>query len=199
MVAMRILHILDHSLPLHSGYAFRTVAILREQRALGWETLQLTTPRHGAIAADVEDVDGLALSSHAACGEAALSRMPGAVYLQEMAATARRIAELVGNVSPGRPARALAGAECAAGAVGRPQPRHSRRVRGARALGGRRGDHGTTTEGSLRYRASRALETFALRRADHVTTICEGLRTEIAARGIARGPHHRHSECGRHE
>jgi hypothetical protein len=42
---MRILHVLDHSLPLHSGYAFRTAAILREQRALGWETLQLTTPR----------------------------------------------------------------------------------------------------------------------------------------------------------
>jgi len=30
---MRILHILDHSLPLHSGHTFRTAAILREQRA----------------------------------------------------------------------------------------------------------------------------------------------------------------------
>jgi glycosyltransferase involved in cell wall biosynthesis len=47
-------------------------------------------------------------------------------------------------------------------------------------------DHGRTREGSLRYSASRALESFALRRADHVTTICEGLRDEIAARGIAR-------------
>ena len=28
---MRILHILDHSLPPHSGYSFRTVAILRER------------------------------------------------------------------------------------------------------------------------------------------------------------------------
>ena len=45
-------------------------------------------------------------------------------------------------------------------------------------------DHGTTREGSLRYRASRALETWALRRADHVTTICEGLRGDIVARGI---------------
>ena len=45
-------------------------------------------------------------------------------------------------------------------------------------------DHGTTTEGSLRYRASRALETHALRRAGHVTTICEGLRREIVDRGI---------------
>jgi PEP-CTERM/exosortase A-associated glycosyltransferase len=47
-------------------------------------------------------------------------------------------------------------------------------------------DHGTTTEGSLRYRLSRMLETHALRRVDHVTTICEGLRTEIVGRGLPR-------------
>jgi glycogen(starch) synthase len=46
-------------------------------------------------------------------------------------------------------------------------------------------DHGTTIEGSLRYRASRALETFALRHADQVTTICEGLRGDIAMRGLS--------------
>jgi PEP-CTERM/exosortase A-associated glycosyltransferase len=45
-------------------------------------------------------------------------------------------------------------------------------------------DHGTTTERSARYRASRAVETFALRRADAVTTICEGLRGEVIGRGI---------------
>ena len=44
---MRILHILDHSLPLHSGYTFRTVAILAQQRALGWETLHLTGAKQG--------------------------------------------------------------------------------------------------------------------------------------------------------
>ena len=30
---MRILHILDHSIPLHSGYTFRTAALLREAAA----------------------------------------------------------------------------------------------------------------------------------------------------------------------
>jgi PEP-CTERM/exosortase A-associated glycosyltransferase len=48
-------------------------------------------------------------------------------------------------------------------------------------------DHGTTREGSLRYRATRGLETRALRRAGHVTTICEGLRQDIVARGIPAG------------
>jgi len=46
-------------------------------------------------------------------------------------------------------------------------------------------DHRTTTEGSLRYRASRGLETFALRHADHVTTICSGLKSEVESRGVA--------------
>ena len=45
---MRILHILDHSPPLLSGYVFRTLGILAAQRARGWQTAQLTTPRHPA-------------------------------------------------------------------------------------------------------------------------------------------------------
>jgi PEP-CTERM/exosortase A-associated glycosyltransferase len=45
-------------------------------------------------------------------------------------------------------------------------------------------DHGTATAGGLRYRLSRALETYVLRRADAVTVICEGLRRDIVQRGI---------------
>ena len=56
---LRILHVLDHSAPLHSGYTFRTLAILREQHALGWDTLQLTSPKQGPGAATQETVDGL--------------------------------------------------------------------------------------------------------------------------------------------
>jgi PEP-CTERM/exosortase A-associated glycosyltransferase len=46
-------------------------------------------------------------------------------------------------------------------------------------------DHGTSSEWGLRYRLSRALESHVLRQADAVTTICAGLRQEIAGRGIA--------------
>jgi PEP-CTERM/exosortase A-associated glycosyltransferase len=48
-------------------------------------------------------------------------------------------------------------------------------------------DHGTARAGGLRYRLSRALETWVLRRADAVTTICEGLRRDIVSRGIPEG------------
>ena len=43
---MRILHILDHSLPLQSGYVFRTLGIVNQQRALGWEPVLLTSGKH---------------------------------------------------------------------------------------------------------------------------------------------------------
>ena len=183
-MALRILHILDHSLPLHSGYSFRTIAILREQRALGWETLQLTTPRHGTIAADVEEVDGWRFH-RTPMRRNPLSRVPGAIYVQEMAATLRRIAELSETFRPDI-LHAHSPVLNALPALWVGRSRRIPVVYEVRALWEDAAtDHGTTTARSVRYRASRALETFALRHADHVTTICEGLRNEIAARGIA--------------
>jgi hypothetical protein len=48
----KVLHLLDHSLPEHSGYAFRTASILREQRRLGWQTSQITSAKQSPLAAD---------------------------------------------------------------------------------------------------------------------------------------------------
>jgi PEP-CTERM/exosortase A-associated glycosyltransferase len=45
-------------------------------------------------------------------------------------------------------------------------------------------DHGTSKEWGMRYRLTRELETHAFKRVDAVTTICEGLRRDIVARGI---------------
>ena len=56
---MRVLHVMDHSLPLHSGYTFRTAAIVREQRLRGWETFHLTSPKQGQCWRGLEEVDGL--------------------------------------------------------------------------------------------------------------------------------------------
>ena len=56
---MRILHILDHSIPLQSGYTFRTCEILEQQRELGWETAHVTSPKQGPVAAFKEKVGNL--------------------------------------------------------------------------------------------------------------------------------------------
>ena len=74
---MRILHVLDHSLPLHSGYTFRTLAILREQRALGWETLQLTSPQHRATAHAESRTSTACTSTARRCRRSPAPRVPG--------------------------------------------------------------------------------------------------------------------------
>ena len=53
---MKILHILDHSIPLHSGYTFRTRAILDQQRKMGWETVHINSTKHVAESPDKEMV-----------------------------------------------------------------------------------------------------------------------------------------------
>ncbi|HLX29159.1 MAG TPA: TIGR04063 family PEP-CTERM/XrtA system glycosyltransferase [Casimicrobiaceae bacterium] len=180
---MRILHVLDHSLPLQSGYAFRTAAILREQRLQGYETLQVTTPRQNSGRDLVEDVDGLRFH------RTPLARglpLPMARYAHEVFATARRIDELIGAFRPD----VIHAHSPVLNAL--PAFKASRRDRlpvvyEVRALWEDAAvDHGTTREGSWRYRMSRALETYALRRASHVTTICEGLEGDIVSRGIAK-------------
>jgi PEP-CTERM/exosortase A-associated glycosyltransferase len=175
-MSLRILHLLDHSIPLHSGYTFRTLAILREQRRLGWETVQLTTPKQGAGAATVEQVDGWTMHRTPSAA--------GAGLLAQMRLSAVRLDALIDETRPDI-VHAHSPVLNALPALWVRRRKHLPVVYEMRASWEDAAvDHGSTTEGSLRYRASRALETFALRRADQVTTICEGLRGDIAVRGI---------------
>ncbi|MCY7316791.1 MAG: glycosyltransferase, exosortase A system-associated [Rubrivivax sp.] len=178
---MRVLHLLDHSIPLHSGYTFRTLAILREQARMGWQTLQLTTPKQGAGSAREETIDGLRLL-----------RTPspaGAGLLKQMQLTAARLVEVVQSEKPDlihAHSPVLNALPALWVRLLQPSSQRLPVVYEMRASWEDAAvDHGTTSEGSVRYRASRALETFALKRADRITTICEGLRGDIAARGIA--------------
>lgn len=185
-MTLRILHVLDHSLPLHSGYVFRTQAILRQQRALGWQTIHLTTPRHGPAAASLEHADGFDFHRTRIEQSTWDGVLPGMRPLREMAHTTRQIDKLVMRVRPDViHAHSPVLNALPALRVGR---RHAIPVvYEVRAFWEDAAvDHGTSAENGLRYRASRALETHALRRADAVTTICEGLRGEIVARGVAQ-------------
>jgi PEP-CTERM/exosortase A-associated glycosyltransferase len=181
---MRILHILDHSIPLHSGYAFRTLAILKQQRALGWETFHLTGPKQGPASANEEQVDEWQFFRTAPPG-GILEGMPGLGEIELMGEITYRIEQVVKRIRP----HILHAHSPVLNAI--PALRVGRRlgipvVYEVRAFWEDAAvDHGTAREGGLRYRLTRALESWALRRVDAVTTICEGLRNDIAARGIA--------------
>ncbi|WP_018951559.1 TIGR04063 family PEP-CTERM/XrtA system glycosyltransferase [Thioalkalivibrio sp. AKL12] len=177
---MKILHVLDHSIPLHSGYTFRTAAILREQHRLGWETFHLTSPKQGAVDADEEDVDGL----HFYRTRYRPGKLPGLGEWGLMRALTRRLEAVARQVQPDvlhahSPVLNALPALRVGRRLGIPVVYEVRAFWEDAAV-----DHGTSREHGLRYRMTRGFETHVFRRADHVTTICEGLRQDIVARGI---------------
>jgi len=181
---MRILHILDHSLPLHSGYTFRTRAILKAQAALGLEVAGVTGTRH-AVEAEIaegtwETHDGLRFFR----GGLVPAGKPVLSEIREVRAFARAIEQAAEEFQPDvlhahSPVLTALAARSAAKRLGLPLVYEIRAFWEDAAVG-----NGTGTEGSLRYRAIRALETWAVNRADAVVVICEGLRGDLIARGI---------------
>ncbi|WP_119292411.1 TIGR04063 family PEP-CTERM/XrtA system glycosyltransferase [Azohydromonas sediminis] len=180
---MRILHVLDHSIPLHSGYTFRTLAILREQRKLGWQTFHVTSPKHTATRDSEETVDGWHF--YRTLVPSGGKKLPGLGEVELMRQFERRLRAVAQMVEPDiihahSPVLNAIPALRVGKELGIPVVYEVRAFWEDAAV-----DHGTTTEGSLRYRLSRRMETHALKRAAHVFTICEGLRSDIVARGIA--------------
>lgn len=182
-MSLRILHVLDHSIPLHSGYTFRTLSILREQRKLGWETFHLTSPKQVGCEVAEEEVDGWHFyRTLAPAGKTNSLPLLGEVAL--MMRLEKRLFDVAQLVKPNvlhahSPVLNAIPALRVGRRLGLPVVYEVRAFWEDAAV-----DHGTTTEGSLRYRITRSLETWALKRASHVTTICEGLRSDIVARGI---------------
>lgn len=180
---MRVLHVLDHSIPLHSGYTFRTRSILREQRALGWETFHVTGSKQNSGEMREETVDGLHFYRTSPV-DSPLAKLPVLNQKQVIDGLVRRLSEIIPQIKPDvlhahSPSLNAIAALRAGKKFGIPVVYEVRAFWEDAAV-----DHGTSSEGGLRYRLTRALETHALKRADAVTTICEGLRRDIVARGI---------------
>ena len=180
---MRILHVLDHSIPLQSGYAFRTLAILEQQKLLGWQTFQVTSSKHYKAEKLEEIVDGFLFYRTPREG-GLLGKAPVSGQAMVIRSLNRRLEQLIPQLQPD-----IVHA-------------HSPALNGVAALraGKRHGipvvyeirafwedaaaDHGTSREGGLRYYLTRALENYVVKRADAVTVICDGLRNDIVSRGV---------------
>ncbi|WP_218892714.1 TIGR04063 family PEP-CTERM/XrtA system glycosyltransferase [Duganella sp. 1224] len=179
---MRILHILDHSAPLHSGYTFRTLAILGQQRRMGWDTLHLTSAKQGSAEAE-QQVDGWHFF-RTPPDRRWWARLPLLGQWAIMTGLTRRLRQIAQAARP-QVLHAHSPALNAIAALRVGRMLHIPVVYEIRAFWeDAAADHGTSRAGGLRYRLTRALETYALRRVDAITTICNGLRDDIIARGI---------------
>jgi PEP-CTERM/exosortase A-associated glycosyltransferase len=177
----RVLHILDHSLPLHSGYTFRTRAILKAQQGVGMDVRAITGLRHTADGPDREEIDGLAF--HRTRGEA--NGPAGLREWREIGRLASAIADLCTSWRPDvlhahSPALCGEAALRAARRLSLPLVYEIRAFWEDAAV-----SNGDGREGSVKYQLTRALENHVVARADHVVTICAGLRDDLVLRGTA--------------
>jgi glycogen synthase len=181
-MTLRILHVFDHSLPLHSGYTFRSANILRGQRRLGWETFHLTSPKQGQVEQAEEQVEDLRFF-RTLPPTGLLSRMPLLNQWAFMRATEQRLLGLAQQLKPDllhahSPVLNAYPALRVGRQLGIPVVYEIRAFWEDAAV-----DHGTQREWGLRYRLTRAMETRAVRQANQVVTICGGLRGDLVARG----------------
>jgi len=180
---MKILHVFDHTLPLHSGYTFRSAAILRNQQKMGWDTFHLSGPKQINCELAEEDADGLHFY-RTPKPAGLLAKLPGGDPFAVMAAIEKRLMQLARELHPDvihahSPVLNAVPAIRVGRKLGIPVVYEIRAFWEDAAV-----DHGSTSEDSLRYKLTRALETWAVKKADAVTVICEGLRRDLAARGI---------------
>ena len=177
----RVLHVLDHSLPLQSGYTFRTRAILKAQQAAGIEVRGITGLRHFADGPNPEEADELLFYRT----PGSVNGLPGLREWREIGMLATAIGKVCDAWAPDiihahSPALCGQAAARVAKARGIPFVYEIRAFWEDAAVG-----NGTGHEGSVKYRLTRALENSVVGAADAVVTICTGLRDDLIARGVA--------------
>ena len=183
---MRILHIIDHSIPLQSGYTFRSRAIFCEQSAQGMDTFHLTGPKHEIYADDnvLEEVVDDLLFYRTKLENNFISRLPVVNQLFVIYALKKRLQQVISKVKPDilhahSPALNGVAMVSMGKKISIPTVYEVRGFWEDAAI-----SHGTSREGGLRYKLARGMETWVLKRVDAVTCICEGIKNDLIARGI---------------
>lgn len=181
---MKVLHIFDHSIPLHSGYTFRSRAILREQRKLGFTTCHVTSSKQGETEASVENIDGLQFY-RSDLPKGLSAKFPILDQMSVVTTLKKRLREVIKLENPDvlhahSPALNGLAAIQIGKEMGIPVVYEIRAFWEDAAV-----DHGTCQEGDLRYRLTQKLENYVIKHANHVTTICDGLKNDLVKRGVS--------------
>lgn len=182
---IKVLHILDHSLPLHSGYTFRTRSILVIQNQMGIRTAMVTSCKHAKISSCTDEIEHVDNLTFYRTYPTYLSKIPILNQLDVVLTLSRRLDSIIAREQPDilhahSPCLNGLAALRAGKKHGIPMLYEMRASWEDAAV-----SHGTCVENDLRYKISRTLETYVLKHSDHITTICEGLKGDIQIRGIS--------------
>jgi glycogen synthase len=157
---------------------------LRQQRSMGVSPVVVTSPKQGSERDEVDEFDGIRYYRIKAAQNHYLNRLTfvrEAQLIRRLAARIREVAalekiDLIHSHSPSLNGLAALGV---AARLKLPLLYEARAFWEDAAV-----NHGTFAERSLRYRVSRAVETFLIKRAAGVVTICEGMRQDFIERGV---------------
>ncbi len=186
MKKLKILHVLDHSLPLHSGYTFRSQNIFRAQKNRGWEPVIVTSPKHEQSwkgASPEKEIIGD--FTYYRTGKTNEGKFPFESEMRLMMALAKRIQQVADIEKPDilhahSPVLNAIPALWAGFRLGIPVIYEIRAFWEDAAA-----DHGTYPENSWKYRLVRAIETTVCRLAFHVAVLCNGIKNDLIKRGIS--------------
>lgn len=185
---MRVLHILDISIPMLAGYTSRSRYIVNNQRALGLDPVVLTSIRHeNPKECSMEELDGTRYHRTLPTSSALQDRFgkqAGAREALEIHHLRKRIAEVARREQPDM-IHAHSSLLCgipgllAARQIGVPCVYEIRAFWEDAAV-----DAGSTTIGSPRYIATQKAETALASQVDALIGICQGIKNELIQRKI---------------
>ncbi len=184
---MKILHILNDSVPHVSGYASRSQYIVEFQKRMSFTPIVVTSTKHGRPGSAVEHINGI---DYHRCDvpqrpmDAALDKVPLLNEWRRMRILERAV-EAVASEHAVDVIHAHSPILCGMPAARVAHRLHIPFVYEVRALWEDAAvDQARMREGDLRYRLIRKLESDLLRRSDNVVVICQGLKNEIESRGV---------------
>ena len=177
---MKILHVLNHSVPHTDGYCVRSEHIVRFQKNCGWDPIVVTSPKQEPIPTEsVETIHGIRYFRTLP----KQSQVPLPSIIKSIWQVKRRIEEVILQE---RPDIIHSHSPCTWGyAALKAAKRFSLpfvyEVRGIWEDGAV--DQGRLKETSLEYRLRRAMESYVARKATSLVVISSGLEKEFQLRG----------------
>lgn len=184
---MKILHILDHSIPYINGYTSRSKYIIEFQKKIGFDPSAISSPRQPIQYNQEGEIDGIVYhrcENRLSWVGGVLDKIPVLSQYYSMKYFQKRIDKVVREnsiniIHAHSPILCGMPGLWVARKYGIPLVYEVRALWEDAAV-----DQEKTKEGAIRYRLTKYFETEMLRRADLIIVICEGLKNEIISRGI---------------
>ncbi|MBO0722826.1 MAG: glycosyltransferase, exosortase A system-associated [Blastocatellia bacterium] len=183
---MKVLHVLDHSLPYFSGYSFRSDYIIRAQKGIGLDPVVVTSPKHEDFTNEHEEIDEVDFYRvrWPAISSARLQTVPLVKQMACVAVLSKEITKLaeqlqVAIIHSHSPFLNGLAAARSAEQLGLPWIYELRYYDEDAAV-----DRGKIKHNSLRYKLSQRMEQSALEQATRIVTISTALKDDLIGRGI---------------